>query len=360
MRLRSIVDEASRDVRSGAGATAAAAAVFVLLVGGLLVAAAGQRAADVRQAERFVAAGAATSIERSDGRIDGRSCSRLVELPNVVAAGAVRRTEAELVPAVTPRSPVPLFEVSPGFERVLGVAPGRSGSPGVLLPRGLAGALGVGAGEDLATADAPVPVAAVYDHPEDGRVSPLSWAAVGVAPLDGRPFDECWATIWPEDEASVAALSATLLPKVGDGEPPTLRQLNGTFGGTFSATRRADGVVPSSVGSFAAAVAAVLGCTIVLRRRLALASDRHVGVTRSAQLATQLAQGVTWILPGAVVIVLATLLVTGPLSAGDRWPIIAEVVVRTAAAAAAALGGITVGVSCVRERSLLRYFKERR
>lgn len=356
MRLRSILGEALRDVRSGAAGTAVAAAVFAALVGGLLVAGAWQRSSDVRAAEDFVSAGAATLVERADGRVDGSTCAHLTERPDVRAAAAIRRTDAALVPAATPRSPVPVLEVSEGFGEVLGVDTAAQQSLGVLLPRELASTLRVSTGKDLAAIDGAVPVRAVYDDPDDGRVSALSWAALSTVPLDDRAFDECWATIWPEDDESVGALAATVLPGNGEGDPPSLRQLNSTLGSSFSTS---GSVLVTAAGPIAAAIAVVVGCSVVLRRRLALASDRHVGVGRGAQLIGQLVQAVVWILPASVVIVLGALVVTLPLGAGDRWPVLVEVIVRTTSAGGAALGGVAIGTWVVRERALLRYFKER-
>lgn len=357
MRMTEVLREAWRDVASGAGAAVVCAGVLAVLLAGVVGIRTVTVAGDVRAAAGWVASGAATQVFTAAGRIDGRTCAALADEPDVLAAGAFRKTEDGMVVAALPGSSIPTYEVT-GAATALFSVTGASGDAGVVVAPEVAEVLGVRAGQHIATPDGPVPVAGVYAYPDDGRDPELSYAVLAPAADDGAPFDACWATIWPADESAVAALRRTLLTATGsaDGERSTLGQLNPRSGTTFLPS---EPPAPGVLEAVALALGLIVGSAAVLRRRLSIASDRHVGVGVAAQALGIAVQHLAWGSVGATLALAVSVVMVRGLPAGDGLPIL------TGAAVLSALGlvGVVVGgaasVALIRERDLHRYFRTR-
>ncbi|MFJ6171510.1 hypothetical protein [Curtobacterium sp. NPDC092190] len=366
MRPVEVFREARRDVCTGAAGALTCAVVLALLLCGVVGATARATVQDVRGAARFLSSGAATQVFTAAGRIDGRACQALTQDPRVVAAGAVRRVADGLLVSSLPGTAIPLHETTTGFPTVLGVE-GRLGGPGVLLAPDVASALGKAAGDDLPVPQGSVPVAGIYSYPDDGRDPDLEWAVLAPAPDDGRPFDACWATVWPADDSASAALRRTLLPGTAgfagtagtagaEGTRPTLGQLNPRSGATFEATAQ---LPAGSAETAALGVGLTVGVAAARRRRLVVASDRHVGVGVGAQAVSAAVQHLMWgVVAGSVATALAVVLVRG-LSIGDAAPVVLHAAALSGLAVVGAVCGGIVGVASVRDRALHRYFRSR-
>lgn len=362
MRAREAVREGWRDVVAGAAGAAVLAVVFGVVLGAVVGLRAAAVATVVRDAHDFVAAGAATTIVQADGRIDGRACDALTMMPSVVASGALRTVEDGTVPNVLPRTALPTYDVTRGFPAVLTrAAPddgATSGEAGVVASAELAEELGLRPGATLATTIGDTRVASVYAYPDDGRDPDLAYALLSPSIDDGRPFDACWATVWPEDESAVAAARRTVLPSTGaEGEQRvTTGQLNPRLGTAFAP---GDALDDRATALLALSVGLAVGWVALVRRRLSIASDRHVGVTIGAQLIGTVVQHLTWATVGAVGALAATMLLVRGLVTPDAVPILVEAVGSiTLGVVGAALGG-AIGLVTVRERSLHRYFRTR-
>lgn len=357
MRAVEVLREAMRDVASGAAAGITFAVLCAVLVGGTAAALSADRVDDVDAARRYVDAGAATLIERADGRIDGAACDALARLGSVRASGAVRRVSDELVAASLPRSSVPTSAISPGFGRVLDIS-GRSDGAGIVVSADVARRLGASVGDAVPTPTVSTRIIGVYSYPDDGRDQELAYAVLEPDARRSGPYDECWATVWPDDTSVASALARTVLHGAGgeDEAHPTLAQLNPTLGIHFVAHR----AIPQVAGGAAAAAfGLVIGAAFVLRRRLALASDRHVGVRKIAQLGSQLAQAAVWSVVGCAVAVPVVLGLVHRLPSGDGAPVVLSAIRVLACGLCGVAAGVIVAVSLVRERSLFRYFSQR-
>jgi hypothetical protein len=356
--LREAVREAWRDVVSGVGRAGTCALVLAVL----LVAVVGTRVVavveDVRAAATWVASGAATAVEQADGRVDGRACTALGEVDGVLGAGALRRLEEGTTVLALPGTAVPTYEASPSIAGVLAID-GGAGSSGVWVSAEVAEELGVSAGATLATSDGPVPVAGVYAWPDDGRDPDLAYALVAPVPVDDEPFDQCQATVWPQDPSVGALLRGTVLPSAGeqDESRPTSGQLNPRLGVTFMSDGRADAVLLAAAAAGASGL--VVGAVAVFRRRLSLASDRHVGVPVAHQVVGAVAQHAVWGVVAAMVTVAVAAVLCRGLPTGDAGPVVTEVVVLAGLAVVGAVLGAAAGVLSVRERALHRYFRSR-
>jgi hypothetical protein len=362
MRTREALREGWRDVVSGAGAAVVLAAVFAVLIGAAIGLRAAGVADDVRSAHRWVDSGAATVVVTAERRISGQACDGLTEIPSVLASGALRRVEDGVVPSSLPRTTIPTFEVSRGFPAVVrAVAEGHRAvtGAGVLLSQQVSVELGVRPGATLATDDGATTVAGSFAHPDDGRDPELAYALLEPAVDDGVAFDACWATIWPSDTAAEAAVRRTVLPATGaDGEARvTTGQLNATLGVAFESSASEIGGVSARI--LAGVVGAVLGSFAVIRRRLTIASDRHIGVPVTAQIVGTVLQHLVWASVGAVLAVAAVLLLVRDIPATDAAAIVLDAVLGAGIGIAGAVVGGSVGHLLVRERALHRYFRTR-
>ncbi len=147
MRIAEVCREAWRDVASGASWAGTWAMVFGVLLTGIVGIRTADLAGDVRSAAAYVASGAATTVQRAEGRIDGRACDALASSEGVVASGALRRVEHGAVAASLPGSAVPTYEVTPGMLRVLG-AGASAERPGVVLSPSVRESLGTRPGRN--------------------------------------------------------------------------------------------------------------------------------------------------------------------------------------------------------------------
>ncbi|ROP74712.1 hypothetical protein [Curtobacterium sp. PhB115] len=357
MRPTEVLREAWRDVVSGAARAAASALVVAVLLGGVVGLRAAALADDVRAAATWVASGAATTIQRAPGRIDGRACDALAGSEGVLASGALRRLDDGSDPAALPGSAVPTYEVTAGLPAALDVT-GRTRVPGVLASSAVADALGLAPGDPFVTVDGGTSVAGVYAYPDDGRDPDLEYAVLAPALDDGALFDACWVTVWPEREDTGSMLRRTLSASTGaeDEERPTLGQLNPRLGETFAPTAPPSLLASSGV---AFALGLAVGGAAVGRRRLALASDLHVGVPRSAQLLGVLLQHLVWGSVGAVVATTVAVVLVRGLGVDDAGPIVREAIAIASLGLVGALLGGVLAAAAIRERALHRYFRSR-
>lgn len=356
MRVVEALREAGRDVTTGTTHALLYAAVFATTVGAVSFTGTATEVTTVERAHAWVASGAATLVQEAEGHVDGGACDALTALPAVLHAGAVRASDDVLAPAALPSETVPLHEVSAGFPAIVG-QPG-DGLPGLLLSRAVADAIGVDPGDGLRTTTGTVPVTSIYDHPDDGRDPALAYAALAPAAADGLAWDACWVTVWPDDDEVAPALARTLVTDGADEDAPrpTVHQLNPSLGSAFE---RAPAPTTRQVGAGAALVGLVVGTLTVHRRRLALASDRHVGVTRTAQVTSSAAQTLVWTTLGSGIVLTVTLWATHGLDAGDATPLVLDAGRTLLLGGLGCLAGTTTGVLLVREASLFRHVQER-
>lgn len=351
MRTRAVVREAWRNTVTGTSRSIALALALGALVMLLAVTDIGAVAQLIRQAADYRSQGASVTILIADGFVDGRRCDRLVDLPGVRAAGAIRATPERIAGAVLPTAPIPVSESTQGFLDVLGEQPR---APGVLLGPEASDAFGIDVAGEIVTATNPAPVAGTYAYPDDGRRRGLSYAAIAPT-ADDFPFDECWVDAWPVNDAITVALLTTTRPAAGNEPRPEITQLNTTLGRTF------DGATAFQTRStrFAAVAAAVgglaLGFVGVRLRRLQLASALHAGASRRALLAITALETCGWVALCGAIVVPATVIAAHALGGTSQsyaagWGVFV-------AAALGALGGACAAVATTHERHLFRYFK---
>ncbi len=371
-----IVSEAVRNLRSGT----TRALTFGLICGVLATAAlvADALAIDAVQgaAARYLSAGAATLVVESPGGVDGARCEAMTDVPNVRAAGAMRQTDAPLLPLRTPGIELPTFDATPGAVALLRATEGAE-SPSPVAPRAdrthdttdagrdgmfvsteLAGTLSLTTGSALRTSTGTAEVSGVFSYPDDGRAAGLGYSVVLSVPPRGA-FDQCRVLIWPESDAVRAIVASSVLTAGATAEsPPTIGQLNPTLGEHFDAEARFRDRSTAFVPLAAIAAVGVAGFVAVRPRRLELAAARSVGVTLRAQVAQITLETLVWsacAAAGALVGSAVTSAIVAPSAAIDP----SSALVVALGTLLAAPTGAAVAISSVSRARTHSYFRDR-
>lgn len=360
MRVRSLLSEAGRNLATGTTRAVLLACVFVALIGVLA-------AVDVRavvqvvdDAAEYRAAGASVQVLESVDRVDARRCEDLSGTTGITSSGAIRASRESLYALNLPASELAVHEVTPGLLSV--VAPGHSSEgAGIWLSDDLAATLGAHVGNLIATTSGSVTVAGVFTMPDDGRERTLAYSVLAPVPPVGN-FDECWAEVWPTEEATTALVRHSLVAGSGDGpeqERVIRRQLNSRFGAQFDAKRLLDERQTRFAPVAALMVGVGLGAFGVWVRRLEFAAALHARVQKPTLMWQVLLESAVWL--ACAVAVCAAALVglaawDNPDSIVEPWLIGLRVV--SLGAVGAAVGAVCA-VGSIRERHLFRYFKER-
>ncbi|TRW44395.1 hypothetical protein FJ693_13780 [Georgenia yuyongxinii] len=243
--------------------------------------------------------------------------------------------------------------------RLLAARPANSGA-GLTVDAELADSLGIGHIPDrtyLAGKNTPIDVAATYAHPDDGRGSTLSGAALAIV-VDNEPFDSCWVRFWPPTDNPLELMGPVTNGSQAGGSGDLI-QWNPTFGRSYDPAGEFRRLPLAGVAAAAAAIAALLAYAGVRLRRLELASARHVGMTQSSLVGIAVAEISLWLAP-ACVLALTALAFAATWGNPDPPDAAWAAGARTVAAAAAAwilTAGITTAT--IRETRLVRYFQQR-
>lgn len=370
MKAASFWREVGRNLATGTTRAVTFGICLALIVGALCIADLGT-VRDILHSEReYRASGADVTILTANGRIDGNACDRLVTVPGILAAGAIRDTQTRLSPTVLPDAPIPISEISPGFRHLVD-APSRTG---IGLGPEAQHALDARPGSQLATTTGPVTVAGSFSYPEDGRRGGLRYAAL--APSVSRtPFDECWVRQWPQTDDVNSLLLLSMIPQVqqqdgssarissagdsDDTQPPSFSQLNSTLGARFAGLASFESRVTKWSPAAAAIAALGLASLSIRMRRLQFASALHARVARSDQVLMALVETGAWLLGGLAIAFPAAALSAAVTTGQDGEAVLALGGAILAAASVGGISGALVAAVSTREKHLFRYSKDR-
>lgn len=308
----------------------------------------------VDDAIQYRDSGAAITTIALPGRINGESCEALAEVPDVLAAGAMRES-GKVASLTLPGEPLALYVTTPHFGQVLGA---RDRGIGVYASADVARSVAQPA---VPVEGSLVPIRGTYSYPPDGRRAGFGWALLAPTAVNDGVFDECWALSWPQRSDLRQLMLAVVTPTAGAaaGEEPLVSQLNTKYGAQFSGTIDYANRVTRFATPASLAVATLLGALAVWFRRVEIASNLHLGGRRTALYLQQVIEVLSWSLPAfalAWVVGTFTSAIVAPsevLSLGIRTLEIAL------AFLAGSLFGATLGFALVREERLWRYVKGR-
>lgn len=357
MRPSSVLSEAWRNLASGTSRATILATVFVALVGTVAILDVRAVVDVLRRAADYRAAGAAIQVVEATGEIDGQRCHALAATAGITGSGAIRA--GQRVRALNlPSSELTVWEVTPGLPALLaatGTPTEGSPGPGVWLSADLAETLGAGRGSEIATSAGVMPVAGVFDWPDDGRVRALGYTVLVPVPATGT-FDQCWAETWPVDEDLRGLLLLSLIP---DATDPVARQINGSLGANYDAAAAFAGRLTRHAPVGALAIGLALGWVAARLRRLELAAALHARAPKPHLAWQHLIEALAWTVAAAVV----TLAATAYAAALDNPDPVHEAWLVGAKSVAAGVSGVVLGtlaaVAATQEKHLFRYFKNR-
>ncbi len=276
MNPHDLLVEAWRNVSTGTTRSLLSLAILGPLVLGLAWLDMEQVAAAQREAATYRDGGGATWVLASDGHVDGARCEALTGSPGVTTAGAMRSHPTPFIPRSTPRTSIPVYDITPGLAHQLDPAY----TTGIALDTETATALGIRPGDVLLGRDGNAVVTHTYTHPNDGRDQVLAYALTRATTPTGT-YDQCRLAQWPPDPATASVLLRATLTPGADPARVRVSQLNPRLGDTLDAPQHFTDR-PTRHAPLAAFVLAAGITTAVTRlRRLELAAARHLGLSRT-------------------------------------------------------------------------------
>lgn len=358
MRLKAIFREVKQDVLTGNARLVGYSLLIAAVITGFGLADMVQINALVKSAEEYQKAGASVSVLSAVGQISGPACDALSSLPGINASGAVREETEKLTFTVLKASPVPISTVTPGFADLLGVETSTSGL-GVYLSDQVTEPLQVVAGDTALTDQGWVEVGGTYTYPSDGRVPGYGYAAL-VPSNDDEPYDECWANIWPQSDETKQLLYTAVYAGKSDSETKVVMgQLNSTLGTTFNG----ESLFSQRITKYAALLSGLLslgvGYGYIRSRKLEIASNLHVGMSRQDQGTILTLEVLLWIIP-AMILAQSALVIFAVASGGSDSGAVLLLADRNQCAAVLGVSlGAWVAWITTREKHLFKYFKTR-
>lgn len=355
MRADVILREAWRNVRSGASRAGWLSVALVVAISLLSCAELMSVSALDKRARDYRSAGASVRILKVEAGVEPEQCEALTRSGGVLSAGAIRPV-APIGITSLPGVATPAFEMTPGFQEVLGLD--RDLNSGVLLSEPLARRWNIRPGDSLETDRGSVAVAAVFPYPEDdGRDSRLA-NAVLLPSLPTGLFDECWVDVWPSTAAFDSLIRSVRSNGPGEATAPVIT-LNATLGSVFAGADEYQNRLTRYSPAASLLLGFIIGFVGGTRRRLEFASSLHAGMTNRDLTLIALVETSMWAGIGGLVSATGLAFV-----AHIFVPLIADALyghslLICGLGSAGAITGNLVLVASSRESGLFRYFKER-
>lgn len=348
--------EAWRNIRSGSSHVLLFGAALFLLLGGLAASEVAAVGALVNQATAYRQAGATVTTFVSNGAIDGAACQALHAISGVRATGAIRSSTTQPLPLGTlPAGPIPTFEATPGFSRILLADDKVARTTGVWIPAALADTLAARSGTVLFTAAGrKMTIAAVYPFPSDGRSTDLQNAIIEPAPAPGA-FDQCWVETWPYNPDIVALARMTLIADPPAGTTITTGTLNPTLGSNFNGATMLRDRATAPAWIAALFIGLAIGAVSIATRRRHLAEARHAGVHLPAQLLQTILETAAVPATALPVATIACAVLSPATDTISTWLLGIRIL---GIGAAATLLGAAIVTTSIRQRALPYYLKD--
>lgn len=366
MRSAALWREIWRDIHTGTAWTI----IFTILASALLM---GLTAIDIvmvsrlnQQAQHYRNVMANVQVVEAPQKIDPHACMALSHLVGVHAAVAVRSPEHQVSATVLPSSNIRTYEATPGIDRILRVpdferatAQHSPEQTGVYLSQDVAQTLGTHAGHTVRLDNQDVTVLGVFPWSEDdGRRPGFAYSLFSPTPPTGV-FDECWVDVWPMNPNLEPLIRGAVLPSDEPGQPVKLYSFNSSLGSTFNGQAMFYGRMSAWTPFIITAFALLLGAASVWRRRLEFSSDLHAGVSKRDLITKFMWETGVWV--GATVILAAPILTYIILRnpTHDQNAMMTLATTHLVCASTSALLGALAATLTIREKHLLRYFKNR-
>lgn len=231
---------------------------------------------------------------------------------------------------------------------------------GVWISSTLAHDFGWSQGSMLETTQGDIPIAGIFDWPNDGRDTRFVYSLIVPVSADAEPFSECWAKQWPQTDALDSLLNETAISGLATAQTlPGVTQLNKSHDRRYNAAKLYETRITRALPIVALVIGCVLGMAAVGRRRLEYAGALHCGQRKGDQVLTAMVETLVW--GGLAAICVGVLLAAGcwRLSPSDPSSVFMAAVRPLAAVLSGVLIAVPISLLCVRESSLFRLFKAR-
>jgi hypothetical protein len=354
VRAGEVFREAWRNTLSGTSKLFVWAVALSSLLGVLAWFDTSQSVGLINQSAERIKGGGATWVIESPGQIDGAACDALSEIPAIRSSGAARKLAEPVTIVSLPSAPVPAFEVTPGLASMYG-NPGTSGN---LIPQTLASRLSVEASDEVKAVEGTVRIAAVYQHPDDGRAPDFGYAILQPVPATGL-FDTCQATVWPTDQSTINLLNTTLRAVDGAGQQQTkLSQLNPTFGSVDDTVSNYRQRLTRWTPMLGLLIGLIIGFASIRARTLEIASVLHTGFSAVGLVGQLAIETLIWATVG-VLLDLPVILFTALQAQAEQQMIVALGCRVLLFGLLGSLSGAAFSASLIKERHLFTLFKAR-
>lgn len=366
MKSSALWREIWRDIHTGTAWTV----IFTVLASALLT---GLAATDLmmvsrlnQQAQHFRNVMANVHVVEAPQKIDPHACMALSHLAGVHSAVAVRNPEHQVSANALPSSNIRTYEATSGVEHIVRVptferatAAQSPGQMGVYLSQDVAQTLGASAGSTVRLDNEDITVLGVFPWSEDDGRRPGFAYSLFIPTAPTGLFDECWVDTWPMNPDLEPFMRGAVLPSDEPGQPVKLYSFNSSLGSSFNGQGLFYGRMTASTPFIIAVIAVLLGATSVWRRRLEFSSDLHAGVAQRDLITKFMWETAAWV--GATVIlstpVMTWVILRNPTHDHHAMTLLATV--HLVAGACGCLFGALAASLTIREKHLLRYFKNR-
>jgi len=309
----------------------------------------------MEEAIHYRDSGAATVTVVSPGQINGNSCDKLVTIPSIMAAGALRQDDESLVSTVLPKGAIASYSVTEGALSVFQTSDSKT--VGVVVSTTVANTLGVSPGQTVPLTIGQTEVRGQFDWPNDGRRPGFDFAIL--TPITGDElFDECWIKAWPVPENIQVLLRLVIDNTTGDTTAKIdYSQVNTSLGAHFTGVERYSSRISQVAPLLIFVVAVLLGLVMVWVRRLELATAQHVGAPLFAQAVQLLMEyGICIVIGGGIVLGIDTAVVLF-LPQLDHSALYDILIKCFGCGVCGGIVGVVLAVCAISPKQLFRYFK---
>lgn len=366
MKNSALLREIWRDIRSGTAWTVIFSFLSSIILMGLAVADLTFLSRLNNQATYLRNSMASVTVLEAPGHINPNACLALTRYEGVKSVVAIRSAQSPLTPSALPSTPIRTFEATGDIPSMLRMSTSRLAPSqtlpdrsGVYLVEGVADTLGQKPGDSLELTTASTKVIGVFPWKEDdGRRPGFAYSLFAPVPPSGA-FDECWVDIWPMTPAFEPLIRSTASANHKTNENPKLYPFNSSFGTSFDGNALFHNRL-SAWAPWGVVVAGVaLGWVSVWRRRLEISSDIHAGVAKRDLFAKLGAESAAWIFSSIILSLplMTWIIVRNPFAdQASMWKLAG---IYATLAAVSSFIGAAIATATVREKQLLRFFKQR-
>lgn len=316
------------------------------------------------QMRQYVSRGGAVTILEAPGRVDPVLCANLATHPGVKNTGVLKKHDSSQLLNLPGRT-IPTYNYSGNLLHILKKQPVESRT-GVAISQEAAELLQVrsttpdGPARFIRTNRGNSAVVNIYDYPDDGRMRGLGYALLIPTPALGT-FDQCWVEQWPASHDVQRAIRAVTSPHVPprSDDKTTVFPWNGSLGEPPDTEQLFRGRVTRWAAALVGIISACMGFAAIRRRKIEIAANLHLGLSRKNAHQIALLEAALWLAPTLLIGCSAAFIHAGFQPTEDFLVNALRNCLAPVTAVLCGIAGTVMGVCSIAERHLFNYFKDR-